>query len=358
MRIAQSLPALVAAAISSREPSDWDSVLVALNICGLQTTLPGKRFRFSLSTPFAPLTDFFFDSFPNAMSPFCLNGERITVEGIEVATVSQIERDTVVLGYRRKEGKVLTVNPKTRSTCTGCKFCYTTLESPQDRDPAVADDYLHLFGTLLADWGLKSLKHCEAICSSTGCLLDEPSAIEHVAKLYEAAALFGFDGRIQFLSSELRSKAGFEEVSRRVPKFQYIVTLECIERRSHLLKPSKSSLAFDALPAIMSYSIEAGHDVNYTYIAGLDSLQAAQHVARILAPFVTMFPIIQVFQPHNTLMTELVHEDARGLDYFTVLRDCYENVYWASALRPRSWENYRPLWYYSFGSEMKHEIRI
>jgi hypothetical protein len=103
---------------------------------------------------------------------------------------------------------------------------------------------------------------------------------------------------------------------------------------------------------------ELGIEANYTYIAGLDSLVASHRLCIDTCNLISSFPIIQVFQPHNKAMKELMHPEAEHLDYFIETRNIYEAAYIDFHHSPNSWENYRSLWYFDFNGNKKTENRI
>ena len=55
-----------------------------------------------------------------------------------------------------------------------------------------------------------------------------------------------------------------------------------------------------------------------------------------------------MFQAHNDYMRRARHPHAEDLAYYLNLRTELESVFAPTGLVPRSWENYRPLWYSRF----------
>ena len=68
-------------------------------------------------------------------------------------------------------------------------------------------------------------------------------------------------------------------------------------------------------------------------------------------PYLTDFPNLQIFQSHNPFMNIFRAEGADSLEFFLKARREFEKLFLDTDLRPRHWQNYRPLWYYTFGRE-------
>jgi hypothetical protein len=90
---------------------------------------------------------------------------------------------------------------------------------------------------------------------------------------------------------------------------------------------------------------------------GLDDIDIAAEYIEQIVPFLTRFPNLQVYQPHNPLMDFYTARGAKEITYYLRARKVFESVFTNSCLRPLSWENYRPLWYFEFGNELLHCIR-
>lgn len=123
------------AAALSREwqINEEDILLIALNHCGVRSSLDKARMRFRLRLDSRPDDELYFIlSLGRADSPFELTGSEIRLHGRRIAEVTGLEDDDAVLGYFRNGRKVLTLNSNARSQCTGCAFCPNTLEAASD----------------------------------------------------------------------------------------------------------------------------------------------------------------------------------------------------------------------------------
>jgi hypothetical protein len=70
-----------------------------------------------------------------------------------------------------------------------------------------------------------------------------------------------------------------------------------------------------------------------------------------LMPFTTEFPNFQVYQAHNAIMAGLRADGSDTLDFYLRARHEIEQIAGPTGLRPKAWECYRPLWFFTFGDE-------
>jgi hypothetical protein len=286
--------------------------------------------------------------FDNERSRFAVAGGELLLDGAPVAEVVAIENDDVVLSYLRADGHSVTLNTNSRSRCTGCLFCPNVIEDASDETLTSAGQLSEVLEWLQADNDWTGLGHVEVITVCSGCFHHPETAIGHMAALRTAAERYGFTGRLHLLSSVLRDRADLERLRARCGPFHLTLTMECFERRYLLLKDTKASLTLDRAEQIMADCHELDILADFTYVAGLDSYaQAVRGIAR-LAPRVGTFPRIQVYQAHNDYMRRARHADAEDLGYYLNLRSDLEAVFAPTGLAPRSWENYRPLWYSAY----------
>jgi hypothetical protein len=281
-------------------------------------------------------------------SPFRIRDKVLWLSGEPVASIVRAENDDVVLSYIRAGGLNLTLNTYSRSSCTGCVFCPNVIETAADEVVRGVARFTGLFKWVIKDHGWQDLASVESITLCTGCFKDPEAAISHLREIKTAASDFGFSGRMHFLSSGLQNLKHLKQAADELSPFHLTLTLECFERRDLILKQSKASLTVEAARHILSNCRELGITADFTYIAGLDRLPTAVAGLRSFAKLVTTFPRIQVFQAHNNYMRFYRAPDALKLDYFLQLRGEVEDAFSGTALRPRYFENYRPLWYSYF----------
>ncbi|MGI5401431.1 hypothetical protein ACQEVG_18705 [Streptomyces sp. CA-135486] len=296
--------------------------------------------------------------FDNEQSRFEVANGALLVEGGPVADVVALENDDVVLTYLRAGGRSITLNTHSRSRCTGCMFCPNVIEDAAD-DTLTSDSQLaELLEWLQADNDWPDLSHTEVITVCSGCFHYPGMAIDHMAALRRAAGRYGFTGRLHLLSSVLRDRADLEKLREACGPFHLTLTLECFERRSLLLKDTKASLTLERAAEIMEDCRDLDIMADFTYVAGLDSYDKAVDGIAYLAPHVGTFPRIQVYQAHNDYMRRARHREAEDLSYYMKLRTELEAVFAPTGLAPRSWENYRPLWYSRFADRPVEGPRV
>lgn len=284
----------------------------------------------------------------NPESPFVLDDASLRLEGEQVAAVAALENDDVVLSYVRGGGKALTLNSYARSTCTGCLFCPNVIEDAADAKVTGVRPLLDLLRWVEADNGWADLTHLEVITVCSGCFHHPEAAISHLSDLRRAAAHRGFTGRLHLLSSVVRERDHLAQLAGAAGPFHLTLTIECFTRRSLLLKDSKASLTLEESCRILDDCADLGMIGDFTYVAGLDPLRDALAGLLLLAGHASTFPRIQVYQAHNDYMRQARSGEAATLDYHLRLRNEVEGAYAERGLAPRSWENYRPLWYSSF----------
>jgi len=334
---------------SSEDVSLIDLIMIAANCEGAKPFLALPRARLQIR-PFGqdeiwqiilPLD--------NEESPFMLGNGQLALRDEPVGDLVSCENDDVVLTYLRAGGRSLTLNTHSRSTCIGCVFCPNIIEDAADGNVDGSDELLKLLRWTASDNGWPDLSGVEVITVCSGCFNTADAALTHLTDLRAAATRLGFEGRIHILSSVVRAKSDLERLSAQVAPFHLTLTLECFTRRDLILKESKASLTLDDACRILDDCADLEILGDFTYVAGLDPLEVAVAGLRRLAEHVTTFPRIQVFQGHNHYMRKYRDSSASRLTYYLELRRSVEDAFVSRGLLPKSWENYRPLWYTRIG---------
>jgi hypothetical protein len=332
--------------------NEEDILFIALNHMGVQSSLDKARMRFQLRLDSRPEEDFYFIlSLGRNNSPFELDENEIRFRGRRIAEVTALEDDDAVLGYFRNGHKVLTLNSNARSQCTGCAFCPNTLEAAADPRLAALDDLSAYLAAVVSDFALgDDMSVVEKVTVCTGCFHYEQLALTHLSEVRAAMTKHNCTGYIHFLSSVVRSDAGLDALAELGP-FHLTITAECFSRRPVLLKESKAELTPGQMVEILGGTKRRGVLGDFTYIIGLDDADFALEQLASFVPVTTTFPRFQVFQPHNDFMDLFIADGARDIEFYLYLRKGIERLYGPTGLRPQSWENYRPLWYFSFADE-------
>ncbi|WP_432832890.1 hypothetical protein [Dactylosporangium sp. CA-092794] len=325
-----------------------DALLIAANAAGARTDLPYPRARMQLRPLDSDEVWQVILPLDNPHSPFLLDEQGLRLGGEPVAELVGLENDDVVLTYLRAGGRSLTLNTHSRSICTGCLFCPNVLEDAADATLKTERQLADLLEWVQADNGWPDLSGVEVITVCTGCFQTPAAAIAHMVAVRRAAARYGFTGRLHLLSSVIRNRDDLEQLAGQTAPFHLTLTLECFTRRNLLLKDTKASLTLDDACRIMDDCADLGMQADFTYVAGLDPIDATVAGLRRLAGHATTFPRIQVFQAHNQYMRAARDAQAEPLEYYLQVRTEVEGAFAGRGLAPRSWENYRPLWYSSY----------
>lgn len=329
-----------------------DALLISINLHGIDGEAPRHRARLQVRLDSARSVPWQLIVPLNAAeSPFRLMDDgQLLLGDSPVGTVERIDADEAVGGYFRDGGAALTLNPNARSRCVGCAFCPNTLEAAADPRLSEEQDLRELLAALREQHPRRDLTEVREVTVSTGCFEREPAAVDHMRALRSVLAEYGIEARLGFLTSVLHSRQAFDELADIGP-FVLRLTAECFTRRDLLLKASKAVLTTASMPEVLRRAVAAGHGTSFTYIAGLDDLDALRTGVETLAPYVTEFPNFQVYQAHNRIMAGLRASGAQELEYYLRARAEIEKIMEPSGLRPTAWECYRPLWYFTFADE-------
>jgi hypothetical protein len=294
----------------------------------------------------------------NEQSSFHLENDGLLLSGEPVANLIACENDDVVLTYLRAGGRAMTMNTHARSTCVGCVFCPNIIEDAADGNVDGVTALRELLAWTCADHEWTDLKHVDSITVSTGCFTSAEGAVRHLCDLRVAASDMGFSGRLHILSSEVRSRHDLAQLAKFAAPFNLTLTIECFERRELLLRSSKASLTLDDACQILDDCADLGLIGDFTYVVGLDPKMTTIKGLQRLSKHVTTFPRIQVYQAHNDYMRRFANPDTGELKYFLEVRTEIESYYTQTGLAPKSWENYRPLWYTEFAGKPVEGPRV
>ncbi|MDA8369061.1 MAG: radical SAM protein [Nocardiopsaceae bacterium] len=335
-----------------------DIMLIALNSCGLQADIDVSRLRFRIRLDSRPDEQLYMIlSLGRAHSPFELVDHEIRLNGKRIAIIDSAEEDDAVLGYWRKDRRVLTLNSNSRSQCIGCVFCPNTLEDASDPRLTALDDLHSYFSALVENFSLADMTEVERVTVCTGCFKHEHLALQHLQQVREAMTEQNCSGIIHFLSSILTTTQGMDAAADISP-FHLTLTAECFTQRGVILKESKANLTPAEMVRVLGDAAERSIMTDFTYIVGLDSPEVAlQHLADFV-PVTTTFPRFQIYQSHNNLMDLFIADGARDIDFYLYMRREIEDLFGPTGLRPKPWENYRPLWYFTFADEPLRGERI
>lgn len=329
-----------------------DIQLIALNLYGIASNLGDSRARMKVYLDADPNTEWhLIVPTGQSTSPYELIDNVLFYFGKRIAFVRLVEHDDARLGYLRVGGQVLTLNTNKRSTCTGCVFCPNTLANSNDPRLAQSEEEIGAWlSAFLLEHNWADLSFIREINLSTGCFGEESKALSHLTDLRTSLDKFNFKGRLGILSSVIQTDKGMKTLAKLSP-FALFLTLECITKRNLLLKESKASLHPNEAIRVLIRAREANVDTGVMLVVGLDPIAEAVNWLNEAVPYLTDFPNLQIFQSHSPYMDLFRTQGAETLEFFLTARRYFESILLPTSLRPQRWQNYRPLWYYKFGSE-------
>ena len=290
-------------------------------------------------------------------SPFELSNQVLRCGEVEIGSVRLVEHDDARLGYVRVGGHVVTLNTNRRSTCTGCGFCPNTIADANDPRVATTEQEIEIgLRAFLLESGLQDFGIFTEANVSTGCFGDESRAVAHVLMLRRLLSRHGFKGRVGLLSSVIRSLDAMRALTEAAP-FALFLTVECLTRRPLLLKESKATMDTEEALCVLARAQEVGLDTGVMLVVGLDPLREVFTWLASAVPHLTEFPNLQVYQSHSALMDHFRVAGAGSVSFFLEARREFEKLLAPTNLRPHRWQNYRPLWYYTFSTHPLMETR-
>jgi hypothetical protein len=342
-----------------------DVLFVALNTHGVNHDCEYDRirmdFRLDDSNLFAYAKareelDYFFALPVNPNSPFTLTSDTLSLQDSFIGKAINPEEDVSELYYFRRKGTALNFNPNSRSSCAGCDFCYTSRLTPNDAQRINTGTDLKIS---LENWmktaDLSDLSHLVRIAVVTGNYKDSDNLFQFLLELKRVVQEYKFNGEIFYLGSQIVKPDQLQQLVEIQP-FAICFSLETFERRD-LLRRDKKALTLDDAHKAMDYALGLGHQVNYSYIVGMESLQVlGRHTSRFMT-CINRFPIFNIFQRHKFQGSTLMDPTADSLEYFLNARRICERLFSKTNLRPIPWENYRSLWSLTFDKEMLYGIR-
>lgn len=337
-----------------------DVLLIAVNRYGICADVPDKRLRFKLKLD--TLDELFYmavcvNTYP---SPFRMetNGD-LTLRGDKVGVVIDVEEDTCDTTYFRRNKTELTLNSNMRSQCEGCTFCGTYNLEPEDRidmsDTHKMTEFVHSY---LQANSVKDLSDLVRITLCTGCFADENNLADHLLMVYEVFSKFGFDKRIRYIGSQIRSENVMDKIRDNIPYFSLSLTVECFSKREERMRKEKASLNFEMIRKVLGRALNHGFSTNYLYITGLDSLETMRAGMLDLVNLINRLPVIQIMQNFAPVHEEERVEEAKELSYYLEARKLIERIFDGKPYGPRSWENYRGLFYTAYQNKPLRCVRI
>lgn len=342
-----------------------DALFIALNVRGVKLNCEYGRirmdFRLADSELFSyakerEVLDYFFALPVNPDSEFTLAGDALSLNGTLIGQAINPMEDVSDLYYFRRKKTVINFNPNSRSSCAGCRFCYTSRLTPNDEQKIETGAELKAF---FEDWmskhGFTDLSHLIQISVVTGNYRNSDDLCRFLLEINLVVQEYRFGGKIFYLGSQIATTEQLRQLAEIQP-FGICFSLETFERRNLLRRDKKALELKDARDA-MDFARWLGHEVNFSYIVGMEPLPVVEEHFRTFRDHINKFPTINAFQKHMFQGPTLMYPSADRLEYFLDARRILERLFGHTSMRPLVWEDYRSLWFLTFNKEPLHGIR-
>lgn len=343
-----------------------DILFLDFSLCGAAVDFPYARVRFEFLPKNRPyfktsfqrgILRYFFALPTNPNSPYRIEDGYLITKGEMIGKVKYLANDTCDSSYPRRSGTALNLNPISKSQCHGCKFCHTLLQHAKDTDVDLqSESGLKCFvGDWLKGYKVSDLSHLIQVAIVTGCFGGEQKVVEYLKMARTVLDEYDFNGELFYYGSEITTKEALDEL-KEIKPFALCLSLECFENREKILRDIKRRVSIKDAKNILEKAKENGFRTNFSYILGIESLNAMKKLFEELFPYISSFPVINIFHIHHG-QEKIRYPDAWKIDYYMKARKILEKMFINTNTRPRPWENYRSLWYLNFGEVMLDDIR-
>lgn len=339
-----------------------DVFFISLNFYGIDANVEYPRIRFEFEPNDNVLFKHakkrniirFFHAVPiREDSPFSLSAkyDLLLFNGEVMGKVYDVHNDTCDVEYTRNLGRVLNLNPVSKSNCHGCKFCHTIIQEAKDRIDIKSAEGLTLFiEKWLHDKNIHNLAEIEQIAIVTGTFGSVLSVKDYCCLVRNLLKKYSYKNELFYFGSEVDA-ISLQTMGKECFPFALCYTLECFDRREDILKSVKAQKTIQDIQKLFKIAMENKIEVNFSYVLGIDSLQTIKKSFTEIVPHITRFPIINIYQRHRNIDDSILDSAAHDIEYYLETRNIIESIFLETPMRPRTWENYRSLWYLSFANE-------
>ena len=335
--------------LSAKYDVSLENILsIALNRYGiLIDDFDDSRIRFNLNILDIEKDTFFavcVNTYKN--SPFVLKNDSIYLDGELIGKVSNIEKDTCTSTYFRNNKKAITFNSNSRSKCIGCKFCGTYSLTDEDSiDFSTKDKIKKYFEKLLLENDIDSMKKIEDVTICTGCFESEDALVNHLYLVNDAFKDMSFDGRLNYIGSQLRDYDKIKNLSNEIGDFGMYLTVEKFLNRDKFMRPEKASLTLEKIKELLEYCCSIGITNTFLYILGLEDLDTINYYFNYYKDSINKFPIVQVFQNYTAFQENYRCDEAKDVEYYLKAKQIINDIFKDKTLNPRLWECFRGLYF-------------
>ena len=288
-------------------------------------------------------------------SNFHIRNGKVYFKDFHIGIIDRPVLDTCNTSYQRGE-RLLNLNSRSRSNCIGYKACVHNDKSLYDntvikdrhelRTRQDIDNFFYEKERL----GMNT-SELKQIAVVTGLFRDENETLEHLRDVYNVATDHKFSGELMYFGCQLMSAAALRDFSK-LGKTAIVFAIDNFTSRKENLSKAKSSLSLEDFYVSMSVAKSLGIETTFAYIAGVDDLSAISENFTYFFNVCTRFPVVNIFQIQTDLQAQALYDGAKNLEYYLQARRAIESAFFNSNMRPRRWENYRPLWYREFNGEL------
>ena len=271
-----------------------------------------------------------------------------------IGLTSPMMLDTCDTSYQRGP-HLLNLNSRSRSNCAGCRACVhndkTLYDGTviKDQHELTTKDDLEIFFDDKQSKGL-DVANLKQIAVVTGLFNDEAEIVQHMKDISETVRPRGFQGELMYFGCQVNSDGALATLAE-LGDFSLIYAVDNFTNRKKFLAPFKAGISLDQAKDTMVRARDNGIQTSFAYIAGVDSLEDLKSGMQLFAEASTRFPVVNIFHVQTRVQGKVMDDDAKRLEYYIKARREIEEVFRNTDMRPRRWENYRPLWYRTFADE-------
>lgn len=277
--------------------------------------------------------------------------QRVYLNETEIGFAKDLMLDTCESSYQRGPN-LLNLNSRSRSNCSGCKACVHNYKDLYDNtvikdnvELQTPEDIENFFDKQKID--VPNLKQIAVV---TGLFGSEEKVVEHMKIVNDVAKKRDFNGELMYFGCEINSKTALNELSK-IDNFSIVYALDNFTKRDQILSKVKSKITLDVAKETLGNAKSLGIRTNMAYISGIDPINDMIEGFTKIKDSLSSFPVVNVYQIQTLEQSKILDESARNLDYFVKSRIELENIFIDTTMRPKRWENYRPLWYQYFANE-------
>jgi len=337
----------------------YDVIFIAINRYGVIMDSNEKRIRMKIKLNGLEEEYYIAIAVNTFSSPFILKDDKIYLNNKEIAKIVKLEKDTCDTTYFRKNMKEMTLNSNARSKCSGCKFCGSYNLDAKDQYHLTDEEVIHNYVlNLLKQNNMKDLSNIEGITVCTGCFKDEEKLLEHLILLREELKKFGFNKRLKYIGSQIRSDKALNIIKEKLMPFSLFVTTEVFSNREKIMRKEKASLDIDKTCDLLNRANKLGIEATILYIAGLENIEVFEENMIKISNSVNKFPIVQIFQNYEKEHEDYRDVSAKDISFYLEIRKKLESIFKDTNYTPNSWENYRSLFYTKFKDKEYKCVRI